>query len=79
MDRSKCWVTSQVLVTIEHCPSAASEIVREVDRVVQFIRGTELPRFGKVRISSLNTTDSPAVGEHNAMSGLLPKTDLRRS
>jgi hypothetical protein len=51
MDRCKCWGTTRVVITIEHCPSAASEIAREIDRIIQFtMKETDLRRFGKANM-----------------------------
>lgn len=52
MDRSKCWVTTQISVFIEHCPSASGEIAKEADKIINFaMKGTDLTRFGKARVS----------------------------
>lgn len=51
MDRSKCWVTTQISVFIEHCPSASVEIAKETDRIINFaMKGTDLVRFGKAHV-----------------------------
>ena len=64
MDRCKCWRKTQVVITIEHCPSEFGELVLELDKVTRFaMEHTNIERFGKVRISAIETTDSPAAGE----------------
>jgi hypothetical protein len=48
MDRCKCWGTTTVTITIEHCPSATTEIAKEIDKIILFaMKETSLNRFGK--------------------------------
>lgn len=58
MDRCKCWQTTQIVIYIEHCPSAAQEIAKEIDRVIQFtMKGTDITRLGKANVGTLVKVD----------------------
>jgi hypothetical protein len=51
MDRCKCWGTTTVTITIEHCPSATSAIAKEIDKVTHFtMKQIDLNRFGKANV-----------------------------
>lgn len=64
MDRCTCWKKTQIVISVEHCPSALNELVKELEKVTIYAMDfTILERFGKVRISSIDTTDSPVVGD----------------
>lgn len=64
MDRCKCWGTTKVVISIEHCPSEAGEIAKELDRVIHFtMKETGLNRFGKAGISTMQFTPAQVDGE----------------
>lgn len=52
MDRCKCWGRTRIVLEIEHCPSLASIVRAETDKMVQFaMDNTHLSKFGKPRFS----------------------------
>lgn len=64
MDRSKCWVTTQVSIIVEHCPSNGGEIGKEVDRIINFaMKGTDLTRFGKAHVQVSHSTPAQTSGD----------------
>lgn len=64
MDRSKCWVTTQISIFVEHCPSNSEEIGKEADRIINFaMKGTDLTRFGKARVQVSHSTSSQTSGD----------------
>lgn len=58
MDPCKCWKTTQITVSVQHCPSEETEIRKEVDRIILFtMKETGLTRFGKVTIGMLEKVE----------------------
>jgi hypothetical protein len=58
VDRCKCWKKTQITISIEHCPSEAMELRKEIDRVIHYtMKETNLKRFGTVTMGMLENID----------------------